>query len=158
MNVFVLSGSSAAFDFNEQFFELAKSSDWEWVIQSVALEHGRIAGNVRTETYIDQDTVAKCCDVLISHCGAGTAFWALEQKLNFIAIVDTTRPDDHQWDLGDYLERENFCMVLRGRIPSLGEIEDVGELCYSEYLQEGLVNLEERLSDYKVFQSDEQAA
>ena len=150
MNIVVISGSSAAFKLGPDLLEIAKSTNWKWCIQSVALGSKNVSENIRTEEFIDVQSALRKCDVLISHCGAGTVFWALEKKLKFITIVDEDRHDDHQWDLGNYLEHNDLCLVLRGRAPTISEITDVFEnRKFSEYTKMGLKNLKSELSDFE---------
>ena len=150
MNVVVLSGSSGAFNLANDCIEIAKKTSWDWCIQSLRLESKKITEKIRTEKFINIESIANNCDVLISHCGAGTVFWALEKKIKLIAIVDEDRHDDHQWDLGNYLDHHRFCMVLRGRAPTISEISTACEgQPYCEYIKHGLVDLKSKLSGFK---------
>lgn len=54
-------------------------------------------------------------DGIIGHCGAGTTFWALDQNIPYMAVVDLTREDNHQSDLGAWLDSNNYAVVVNSR-------------------------------------------
>ena len=72
-------------------------------------------------------------DGVIGHCGAGTVFWALENKLPLLAVIDLNRPDDHQSDLGGWLKKYNFALVIENRVPRLGDLDDLVSRDFQEY-------------------------
>lgn len=75
-------------------------------------------------------------DGVIGHCGAGTVFWTLERELPLLAIVDLSRPDGHQNDLGEWLRRNNYCTVIRNREPAYEEIAELVSREYAKYIKE----------------------
>lgn len=78
---------------------------------------------VKSTDHIDMDTYdTSGFDVMVGHCGAGTAFWALERNLPLIAIVDLDRHDDHQLDLGNWLAKHEYALVLINTPPSLVDL------------------------------------
>ena len=73
---------------------------------------------------------------IIGHCGAGTTFWALNQKLPYLAVIDLTRTDDHQKDLGYWLRDHQYAYVVESRSLILSDIEELNGQSYKEYQKE----------------------
>lgn len=99
----------------------AQVSELEILVQSPnSLSESR---NLKYQKHIDLDNLdTSHIDVVIGHCGAGTVFWTLERDLPLIAIVDLTRPDGHQEDLGKWIGNNNYGLVLANRGPTIEEI------------------------------------
>lgn len=84
--------------------------------------------------YIDMDKLDTLgFDGVIGHCGAGTTFWALGRSLPFLAIVDRDRPDGHQEDLGGWLKKNNYSLVLDGRLPVSADLSKLAEQGFSRF-------------------------
>ena len=122
MRILALTGSSSTYCFEDQLLDMAVKTAWQWVIQSASFDCRAVTPSVRVQNYLDLKSLVGAVDVLITHCGAGSVFWGLENKIPTIAMVNLSRPDDHQIDLGDYLEKEELCLVIRNRIPTKEEI------------------------------------
>jgi len=133
MSILVLTGTTGFPLLEEHMWHLAKDHcDLEVIIQSGNPFDG--CSNVKHRSHIDMDAYDTTdTQTVIGHCGAGTVFWALERKLPLIAVVDMTRPDGHQEDLGRWLETNNFCLVLMSRGPTIRELEDVNAREFSVY-------------------------
>lgn len=101
---------------------MAVGTSWHWVIQSVSFECRDVTPLVKVRSYLEISKLVGAVDVLVTHCGAGSVFWGLENRIPTIAMVNLSRPDDHQMDLGDYLDEKGLCFVTRNRIPSEAEI------------------------------------
>jgi len=91
--------------------------------------------NITHVKYIDMCTI-NCgeFDGVVGHCGAGTVFWALENKLPLLAVVDLNRPDDHQIDLGGWLKKHNHALVIENRTPTLEDLDDLLTRSFQEYI------------------------
>ena len=91
--------------------------------------------NISHVKFLDMCTI-NCLefDGVIGHCGAGTVFWALENKLPLLAVVDLNRPDDHQSDLGGWLKKYNYAQVIENRIPTLKDLDDLMSRSFEEYI------------------------
>lgn len=122
MRILALTGSSSTYCFEDQLLEMAVGTGWQWVIQSAGFECRDVTPLVTVRSYLDLSNPVGAIDVLITHCGAGSVFWGLENRIPTIAMVNLSRPDDHQADLGDYLDEKALCFVTRNRIPSEAEI------------------------------------
>lgn len=90
--------------------------------------------NVSHKVSIDLDAIdTSAVDAVIGHCGAGTVFWTLERRLPLIAVVDMTRPDGHQEDLGNWVKKNKFGLVLTNRGPSIEELKQANKSLFTFY-------------------------
>ena len=112
MRLLVLTGTTGFRLLESEILDLAKvdpASDF--VIQSPNDIVTR--SNVEHHRYLDMEAFdTSGIDVVVGHCGAGTTFWALERQIPFIGVVDLTRRDKHQRDLGNWLEASGHAIVL----------------------------------------------
>ncbi len=113
--------------------EMAKECPaWNFVIQSPNDMSDR--ANLEHHRYLDMAELnVSGIDVVVGHCGAGTAFWALERGLRFIAVVDLTRLDKHQQDLGAWLEQAGMAIVLVNRGPAIEDIQRAKSTVFRPY-------------------------
>lgn len=49
--------------------------------------------------------------VVITHCGAGTVYYLLENRFNFIVVPNLERIDKHQLDLAEWVKMQNYATV-----------------------------------------------
>ena len=99
----------------------AQRSELDVLLQSPNLVSE--SGNLKYRKSVDLDNFdTSDIATVVGHCGAGTVFWALERNLPLIAIVDLTRPDGHQEDLGNWIRNNNYGLVLENRGPTVEEI------------------------------------
>ena len=147
MKILALTGSSTTYCFEDQLLEMAVKTGWHWMIQSTNFEPENVTPRVRLESYLDLKSLERSPDVLITHCGAGSVFWGLENKIPTIAIVNLGRPDDHQMDLGKYLEIKGLCLVLKNRVPEEEEIVAARDKGYSVYEKKGVLNIAKLLQN-----------
>jgi UDP-N-acetylglucosamine transferase subunit ALG13 len=133
MRVLLLTGTTGFPLLEESLVEVARiASSSTFVIQSPNDVKG--FGNVEHHHFLDMGTInADEFDVVVGHCGAGTAFWVLEQQRPYIAVVNLTRFDQHQRDLGNWLAASNLAMVLMNRGPKLEELEQASKTDYRSY-------------------------
>lgn len=75
-------------------------------------------------------------DGVIGHCGAGTTFWALDNHLRFLAVVDLHRADSHQQDLGSWLDRNRYGLVVENRPLTIDDIISLCELKFEIYVKD----------------------
>lgn len=141
MRILALTGSSSAYCYEDQLLEMAVGTCWQWVIQSSNLESGYVNPRIRVESYFDLTNSVGSIDVLITHCGAGSVFWGLENKIPTIAIVNLSRHDDHQIDLGEYVDKKGLCLVTRNRIPLIEEVLATRERGPSVYNKIGVLDI-----------------
>ena len=141
MRILALTGSSSAGCFEGQLLGMALETNWDWVIQSSNFEPRRVTSKVRVESYLNLERFEDSADVLITHCGAGSVFWGLENKIPTIAIVNLSRPDDHQMDLGNYLDNKELCLVIRNRIPSKQEVLVAKNRGCADYQKIGVIDI-----------------
>lgn len=93
--------------------------------------------NVEYVNFIDLDNYdISNIGCVVGHCGAGTVFWTLEHRIPLIAIVDLSRPDGHQQDLGDWVQRNNLGLVLKNRGPTNEEIALALQEGFDKYKRE----------------------
>jgi beta-1,4-N-acetylglucosaminyltransferase len=52
-------------------------------------------------------------DIVITHGGAGTVFQLLEMNKRIIVVPNMDRVDNHQMDLADYIQNNNYGIVCR---------------------------------------------
>jgi UDP-N-acetylglucosamine transferase subunit ALG13 len=133
MRVLVLTGTTGFGLLESAVLDLAKADPAsEFVIQS---PNKVVTGsNVEHHRFLDMEALdTSGIDVVVGHCGAGTTFWALERQIPFIGIVDLTRPDKHQRDLGNWLETSGHAMVLFNRGPTAEELERVTTTVFRRY-------------------------
>lgn len=147
MKILALTGSSSTYCFEDQLLEMAVGTNWHWMIQSTNFEPENVTPRVRLESYIDLKSLESSPDVLITHCGAGSVFWGLENKIPTIAIVNLSRPDDHQMDLGNYLEIKGLCLVTKNRVPEKEEIVAARDKGHSVYDKRGVVDIAKLLQN-----------
>lgn len=50
-------------------------------------------------------------DIIITHAGAGNCYQLLEMNHPIIVVPNLDRRDKHQSDLGNYLQKNNYCPV-----------------------------------------------
>jgi UDP-N-acetylglucosamine transferase subunit ALG13 len=72
-------------------------------------------------------------DGIVGHCGAGTTFWALDNNLRFLAVVDLERSDKHQQDLGLWLSKNNYGLVVENRPLTSADLEELLTRQFSNY-------------------------
>ncbi|MFC3033096.1 PssE/Cps14G family polysaccharide biosynthesis glycosyltransferase [Pseudoalteromonas fenneropenaei] len=63
------------------------------------------------------------CDVVITHAGAGTIFYLLDQNKRFVAVPNLERIDKHQADLANYIKNNGLALVCND-LTSLASIFD----------------------------------
>ncbi|WP_170560577.1 PssE/Cps14G family polysaccharide biosynthesis glycosyltransferase [Ruegeria atlantica] len=49
--------------------------------------------------------------ILITHCGAGTVYYLLEERIPFIAVPNLERADTHQIELAQFLHQNSYAPV-----------------------------------------------
>ena len=136
MDLLVLTGTTGFPLLESHIQNLAgQYPDLRFLLQSPNRQQER--ANIRYQEYLDLENL-DCTQFsgVIGHCGAGTVFWALERRLPLIAIVDLSRPDGHQSDLGDWLSRNNYGAVVVNRGPSYEEISNFVDNEYAKYEKE----------------------
>jgi UDP-N-acetylglucosamine transferase subunit ALG13 len=130
--IYCFAGSSTA-----PFYERELAELFEELIEPVTYQSKsatRFPANVTLSPFIDLTSVhIDPCDVIIAHCGAGLTFWALATQGKLISIVNTQRPDPHQRDLGNWLSRNEYALVLNGRVPNGDEIRDISLKSLKKY-------------------------
>lgn len=90
--------------------------------------------NITHSYFIDMDRLETSrLSGVVGHCGAGTVFWALERRLPLLTVVDLTRPDGHQEDLGAWVAGNHFGMVITNRAPSVDDLRMVVSEPYTTY-------------------------
>ncbi|MDC1296929.1 hypothetical protein N8Z37_01290 [Octadecabacter sp.] len=133
MNILVLSGTDSSSWIAKEILSSTMVERYSWVIQSKHLTQIP-RQNVRTTSHVMLDnSEAEKYDVVISHAGAGSTFWALENNKQLITIVDLRRADKHQSDLGTWLHENRYSYVLQNRIPAIDEIEEVARDEFNRY-------------------------
>lgn len=59
------------------------------------------------------ENVIKSCDYVISHAGAGIILESLKNKKHLIVVVNTTLMDNHQVELAEALEADNYVHYIK---------------------------------------------
>jgi len=129
MKIFVTVGSSHynslvraidATDFPQDFDVTIQIAGGTYVPQN----HPYIRFTDSIEQYIDD------ADIVIAHAGAGTVFYLLEQKKKVIVVPNQERIDNHQMDIAEYVDKNNFANVCF----ELSDIKRcVTEVCAATY-------------------------
>ena len=133
MNILVLCGTDSSSWIAKEILSSNMVERYSWVIQSKHLTQIP-RQNVRTTSHVILDnSEAEKYDIVISHAGAGSTFWALENNKQLITIVDLRRADKHQRDLGAWLHENRYSYVLQNRIPAIDEIEEVAGNEFNRY-------------------------
>jgi beta-1,4-N-acetylglucosaminyltransferase len=78
-------------------------------------------------------------DLVITHAGAGTVFRLLELGKPIVVVPNFERIDEHQKDLADYVENNNFACVCRNL--------DMLEECIKQAYKGGYSTYEKNLFD-----------
>ena len=133
MRVLVLTGTTGFRFLESAMLDLAKADPAsEFVVQS--LNDVVTGSNVEHHRFLDMEALdTSGIDVVVGHCGAGTTFWALERRIPFIGVVDWTRPDKHQRDLGNWLEASGHAVVLFNRGPTAEDLERATTTVFRRY-------------------------
>lgn len=104
-------------DSNDFYNELEKQEVKKLIIQKgngdytpINYKHCKLNSLVvEVYEYLDGfEKIIQQSDVVVSHCGAGTALETLKHKKVFIATVNTKLMDNHQTELAEQLANEGY--------------------------------------------------
>lgn len=113
--ILVLTGTTGFPLLEQSILSIVKSSEeYSFVLQT---KNKVETHNLIThESFIDMKGLdISDLDGIIGHCGAGTTFWALDKNLPFLAVVDLDRADSHQQDLGLWISKHNYGLVIENK-------------------------------------------
>lgn len=132
-NFLVLTGTAGYEMLEQSITNVAKSNtDYHFVLQTKnTIQDSK---NITHESFIQMNDIdCKKYDGVIGHCGAGTAFWALAKKLPFLAVVNLDRVDSHQQDLGGWLEKHNYALVVYNKPVTAENLEELTTRKFAVY-------------------------
>jgi UDP-N-acetyl-D-mannosaminouronate:lipid I N-acetyl-D-mannosaminouronosyltransferase len=81
----------------------------------------------KIEKYFEQ------ADLVITHAGAGTVFQLLDDNKKMLVIPNSDRVDDHQIDLANYVQQNNFAFVCQELTAIKQCVLDAYNKDYSQY-------------------------
>ena len=129
----VLTGTTGFPLLEQSILEMAKSDEnIEFILQTKnELSNTK---NVAHQKFIDLESFDTSeLSGIIGHCGAGTTFWALAKATPYLAVIDLTREDDHQKDLGGWLSDNKYAYVVESRPLTLSDLTLLGTESFNKY-------------------------
>lgn len=78
-------------------------------------------------------------DIIIAHAGAGTVFQLLEENKKVVVVPNNERLDDHQLDLAQYVEENQFACVCYDLCNIRTSIVEASSINYQSYIVEPFV-------------------
>jgi UDP-N-acetylglucosamine transferase subunit ALG13 len=138
MNFLVLTGTTGFKILEDSIADLVTRYGYEKLQFTLQTKNSIVAlPGIEHVEYVDlNDIDVACYDGIIGHCGAGTTFWALEKKVPYMAVVDLTRLDKHQEDLGMWLLKNNYACVIQSRELVLGDLDTLLTHQLSTYIKD----------------------
>lgn len=138
MNFLVLTGTTG-FKVLEnsisRLVDLYGSKRLQFTIQTK--NHIEVLPGIKHVEFLDLNNIdVTCYDGIIGHCGAGTTFWALEKRVPYMAVVDLTRLDKHQEDLGMWLLKNNYACVVHSGELVLDDLDALLRQQFSTYIKD----------------------
>lgn len=108
MNILVTVGTGSFDSLIKYCDKIAFGSDLKFTFQT-----GKGIYRPKNGYYFDFDFYLNLgdFDLIISHCGAGTVYQCLNNKIPLIVIPNLERSDSHQSELATYLKNNKFCCV-----------------------------------------------
>jgi beta-1,4-N-acetylglucosaminyltransferase len=102
-----------------------------------------ILKNLRVEVYDllkDFEKIIKNSDYIISHGGAGNVLESLKYKKKLFVVVNDLLMDNHQVELAETLQRENYIFYLKN-LPLI--VEDIKSVLDSEIIDKNNTSLKQ---------------
>lgn len=123
--ILVLTGTTGYPMLEQSILAIAKDTDaYSFVLQTKndIAPHKR----VQHQSFINMKQLDPTSfDAIVGHCGAGTTFWCLDNHLRFLAVVDLERVDSHQQDLGLWISKNNYGLVIENRPITSDDLTEV---------------------------------
>lgn len=93
-------------------FEIVAQRSSSSAYQPSNIDYFDFSGDI--ESYIDK------ADIIITHAGAGSVYSMLEKGKKLIVVPNLSRIDQHQSELANYVQKNNFALTCY----ELNEIQD----------------------------------
>lgn len=109
MKILVTVGTTS-FDTLIQFLDEFKSSyQYDFIFQ---IADGIYIPKNHEYFRFDNNLWEKYKDIfVITHCGAGSFYYLLEQRIKFIGVPNLERVDQHQTDIANFVRNENLSTI-----------------------------------------------
>lgn len=109
MKIFITVGTTQ-FDRLINTIDKIDSSGNEFVIQTAETSVTKI--NHKHFKWVDNiDEYFQWADIIICHAGAGTIYTLLEMQKKIIVVPNLDRTDQHQKEIANYFQRNNYGLV-----------------------------------------------